>query len=216
MKITKLISLLVLMLTALVAYGQDEYWHQRVTLFDKLPTDSTSIVFLGNSITDGGEFAELFEMDNVLNRGIRSDNIRGVKKRLKQVTSGHPAKIFLLIGVNDIAGSSNVDLLAESYESLVSDIKTQTPATKLYLQGVFPFNNDFKRYKTLFGKEKVRIGLNKRIKQIAQKYGAEYIDLDSVLSDSAGKLKREYTNDGLHLLGPAYKIWVKELMPYVK
>lgn len=31
--------------------AQDDYWHQRVSLFDKLPVTEDDIVFLGNSIT---------------------------------------------------------------------------------------------------------------------------------------------------------------------
>ena len=33
--------------------------------------------------------------------------------------------------------------------------------------------------------------------------------------DEKGNLKKEYTNDGLHLMGPAYLIWRDALLPYV-
>ena len=70
----------------------DEYWDRKTSLFEVLPVRSTDIVFLGNSITDGGEFTELFGMPNILNRGISSDVITGVEKRLTQVTAGQPAR----------------------------------------------------------------------------------------------------------------------------
>ena len=35
------------------------YYHQRVTLFRALPQTKEDIIFLGNSITDGGEWGEL-------------------------------------------------------------------------------------------------------------------------------------------------------------
>jgi hypothetical protein len=47
-----------------VVHGQENfrttYYEQRRTLFESLPNTRNEIVFLGNSITDGGEFTELF------------------------------------------------------------------------------------------------------------------------------------------------------------
>lgn len=194
----------------------DEYWDQKTSLFELLPITENDIVFFGNSITDGGEFAELFEMPNIKNRGIRSDVITGLEKRLSQVTSGHPKKIFLLIGINDVSHGLSIDKLAERYSRLVKKIKEQSPETQLYVQSVMPINNDFKRYKGLFGKEKTILEFNKRIREIAEKEGAEYIDLWPILSDSAGKLKKSYTNDGLHLNGTGYRAWTNGIESYVK
>ncbi|MDE7414226.1 MAG: GDSL family lipase [Muribaculaceae bacterium] len=194
----------------------DEYWDQKVSLFDTLPIYPKDIVFVGNSITDGGHFNELFEMDNVKNRGIRSDGITGVQKRITQVTKGHPRKIFLLIGINDIAGNHSVATLSKRYEELVDSIRSQSPESQLYLQSVMPVNNSFKRYKTLYGKEATIKSFNKEIEKIATRKGAVYIDLWPFLSDSNGRLKREYTNDGLHLKGAGYKAWVKGIEKYVK
>ncbi len=194
----------------------DEYWDQKTSLFEILPIKKSDIVFLGNSITDGGEFNELFNMANIKNRGIRSDQITGVEKRITQVTSGYPAKIFLLIGINDVAQGLSIDRIAERYERLVKKIREQSPDTKLYVQSVMPINNDFNRYKTLSGKEAVVRGLNDRIKKIAASEGAEYIDLWPTLADANGKLKRAFTNDGLHLNGVGYRAWTRAIENKVK
>lgn len=193
----------------------DEYWDQKTSLFELLPIRGNDIVFLGNSITDGGEFNELFEMNNIKNRGIRSDMITGVEKRLGQITSGHPAKIFLLIGINDVSQGLSTDKLAERYDRLVKKIREQSPDTKLYIQSVMPVNNDFNRYKSLKGKEAIIKDFNKRIKIIAEKEGAVYIDLWPALADATGKLKRAYTNDGLHLNGAGYRAWTSSIKNYV-
>lgn len=187
----------------------DEYWDQRVSHFALLPVHENDIVFIGNSITDGGELNELFENERVLNRGIRSDDIPGVIRRLKEVTDGHPKKIFLLIGVNDISHGLSVDTLAARYAKLVNMIRSQTPDTKLYLQSVMPVNNSFKRYKSMRGKEPVIKAFNKKIKEIAESSGSVYVDLWPFLSDDKGNLRREFTNDGLHLTGKGYRAWAK-------
>src|SRR6516162_2990968 len=74
-------------------------WAQRVE------QDQQSVVFLGDSITQGwgdqmgGSFAGV----KVANRGISGDTSRGVLIRLDEdVLSLHPKGVVLLIGTNDI------------------------------------------------------------------------------------------------------------------
>lgn len=195
--------------------AQSEYWHQKVSLYEILPVKQTDIVFLGNSITDGGEFAELFDNSAIKNRGIQSDVISGVRKRLSQITAGHPSKIFLLIGINDISHNLSVTELVSRYESLVKDIRQQSPETDLYIQSVMPINNSFGRYKNLRNKEKTVSSLNMELKKIAERNNATYIDLHPALSDRNGNLRKEFTNDGLHLTGAGYKAWADHIRPYV-
>ena len=194
----------------------DDYWDQKTSLFEILPIGADDIVFLGNSITDGGEFNELFHVDNIKNRGIRSDVITGVEKRLEQVTSGHPKKIFLLIGINDVSHNHSVAELGRRYAALVKKIREQSPDTKLYLQSVMPINSKANRYKSLTGKENVIKGFNREIERIAGEEGAVYIDLWPALSDATGNLKREFTNDGLHLTGSGYKAWTNAIRSFVE
>lgn len=217
MKIARALTLILLLAASCcLPVRADEYWDQKTSLFDVLPVNSDDIVFLGNSITDGGEFAELFDMPNIKNRGIRSDVITGVEKRLTQVTAGHPAKIFLLIGINDVSHGLTVDQLATRYERLVRKIREQTPDTRLYIQSVMPINNDFNRYKNLKGREKVIPALNSRLQTIAAQNGAEYVDLTKALESAPNKLNPKYTNDGLHLNGPGYRAWARAIRNLVK
>lgn len=189
-------------------FARSEYWHQRVTLFDLIPIEPGDIVFLGNSITDGGEFNELFENPSIKNRGISSDVISGVIERLDQVTTNHPSKIFLLIGVNDVSHNLSATQIAKEYEELVKSIRQKAPESKLYIQSLMPINNDFGRYKNLKNKEKVIVDINNLLQDIAERNGAVYVDLWPALAEKkTGKLRREFTNDGLHLLGNGYEAW---------
>lgn len=220
-KLTEAVSLSLMMTVVSVipfnAMARSEYWHQRVTLFNLLPVEKGDIVFLGNSITDGGEFCELFDNPSIKNRGISSDVISGVMERLYQVTDYHPSKIFLLIGINDVSHNLTVDQLASKYEELIKAIRTRSPETTLYVQSLMPINNDFGRYKNLKGKESVIKQLNMRLKEMSKQYGAVYIDLWPALADKkTGKLRREFTNDGLHLLGKGYEAWAEHIRPFVE
>lgn len=82
------------------------FFDQRATLFEVLPTSKKDIIFLGNSITNGGEWAELLDNPHVKNRGISGDRADTMLDRLHVITKGKPAKIFLLIGINDLAAAA--------------------------------------------------------------------------------------------------------------
>ena len=101
-------------------------------------------------------------------------------------------------------------------EKLIVRMKELSPRTEIYLQSMLPINNDFRRYKAMLGKEQVIADCNVRFKAIAEKHGATWIDLYSIFADSEGKMPRRYTNDGLHLLGPAYLVWRDAIAKYVK
>lgn len=218
--IRRSVGVAAMMLSAMIipsyAEAETNYWHQRVSLFDQLPIAESDIVFVGNSITDGGEFTELLGQENVLNRGIIGDVIGGVHKRINQVTKYQPAQIFLLIGINDVSHGLSVKKMADQYEALVKDIRTSCPNTQLFIESVLPINNDFKQYKNLKGREHILLPLNAEIKKIAEKYGCTYIDLWNDFADeNTGKMMKKYTNDGLHLNGQGYRVWAEKIKPYL-
>lgn len=221
MRLARFISTGIILLSAAcqtVVFPSDrsEYWHQRVSLFEKLPISSSDIVFLGNSITDGGEFTEMLGDLSVKNRGINSDDILGVTERIGSIVDGKPQKIFLLIGINDISHNLSVNEMARLYENLVKIIKERTPDTELYIQSVMPINNDFKRYRNLFGKGKVLKELNLSLGEIAKRYNATYIDLwDALVLPGSDKLNPDFTNDGLHLMGEGYLRWIELIKNYI-
>lgn len=193
----------------------NELYYQRASLFNELGTDSTSIVFFGNSLTHGCEWHELLRNPNVLNRGINGDIVQGLDERLEGVVKGHPAKIFLLVGANDVSHDLTADSIATAVENLVARIQTESPTTKIYLQSLLPINNSFGRYRKLAGKEQVIRDINARLQPMAERRGITWINLHSAFCDSQGNLRADLTNDGLHLLAPGYLIWREIVLPYV-
>lgn len=192
----------------LEAGAYTRYWHQKSTLYDKLSLRPGDIVFFGNSITDGGEFDELFGNEKVKNRGISGDVVAGLRERLHQAVDNGPSKIFILIGINDIANGLSPAEIAAQYDLLLAEMRRAAPRTEIYVQSVMPIDNDFQVYGRLNGKEALVTELNALLEPLAAKHGAVYVDLWPALADPAtGKIKKEFTNDGLHLLGAGYKAW---------
>lgn len=187
---------------------QRPYYEQRVTLFRALPKVKNALIFIGNSITDGGEWQELLNCKKCLNRGSSGDISFGVNARLNDVLKDKPQKIFLLIGINDLSRGVPNDLIINNYKTFVNRTKAQSPKTEIYLQSILPVNTTFRKFTDNI--EKNIVVLNNAMREIAQNtQGVTYIDLYSKFSDSEGKLNKKYTNDGLHLLGEGYILWAK-------
>lgn len=192
-----------------------ELWGQRATIFEALPVDTNDIVMLGNSLTHGCEWHELLGMPNVLNRGIIGDVIEGIRLRIDPILNGHPKKIFLLSGVNDVSHNLSADSIAIAMGELIDYIRTRSPQTRLYVQSMLPINNSFGRYKNLKDKEQVIRDANALVAAMSQDKGFTWIDLYTAVADKEGNLRKDLTNDGLHLLAPGYRIWADIIRPYI-
>ncbi len=192
------------------------FYYQRATLFEELPVTSSDIIFLGNSITNGGEWAELFDNPHVKNRGISGDVCMGVYDRLDAILKGSPAKIFLLIGINDVDRGASADTTVERIGMIVDKIRKDSPSTKIYLQSVLPVSDHYKMFNGHTSCWQVVPEINKGLVRLAADRRVKYIDLYShFIDNTTGKMNIEYTNDGLHLLGKGYKKWVGIVKPYV-
>lgn len=194
----------------------DVYYARRATLFDLLPVYSSDIIMLGNSLTDGAEWNELFDNCHVKNRGIVGDIIPGFFERLEPILKGQPRKIFIMGGVNDISHGVSDDSIVSAMTQVVTTIQARCPKTEIYVQSMLPFNNDVRLWKLLKGREQVVVDGNKGLESMCQRLGVTFINLYPIFVGENGKMKPEYTNDGLHLMGGAYLIWRDALLPYIR
>lgn len=224
MKLNSLLIFSLLCCATLISLSEDTcaqtskhttYYDQRASLFDELPTSRKDIIFLGNSITDGGEWSELFQNKHCKNRGISGDVCDGVLDRLATITKGRPAKIFLMVGINDLGRGGLPDTIAMKTRQIVRRIKTESPRTKVYIQSVLPTNDHY----GLFGGHTARWKdipvTNELLRHVAEEEGVTYIDLFSLFADEDGKMNINYSNDGLHLTGKGYTVWRDAVKSYL-
>lgn len=191
------------------------FYEQRATHFEQLSISPLDIVFVGNSITNGGEWHEIFNNKNIKNRGISGDIAEGLYDRLGTILEGEPHKIFLMIGINDIAKNNSIDSIVFNIEKSISKIHEESPNTTIYLQSVLPINPDFGMFSQHMKPDMI-IKLNTELEKLADRSSSVYINLYShFVIDGTTKMKPEYTNDGLHLLGAGYQKWREILSPYI-
>lgn len=191
------------------------YYHQRWSLFQSMPQSKDDIIFAGNSITDGSEWGELFNDKRIKNRGISGDITAGVIHRLDEIVKRKPAKVFLMIGTNDLARGISADSVVRNILIISSYLKQESPSTSLYVQSILPVNNVFGKFGGHTGNgAKINL-VNERLKENAGSADYTFIDLHTAFADEQGKLNAQLTNDGLHLKGEAYLLWKHLLFPYV-
>jgi lysophospholipase L1-like esterase len=176
-------------------------------LFKSFSNSPDDIIFLGNSITAGVDWMELLGKNTVRNRGISGDITYGVLERLDEVTEGKPAKVFILIGINDISRNIPDSLILQNYQKIILRIKQESPRTKIYFHTLMPVNNEFTQFKNHYNKDEHILFINQELKKLAAKEKIELIDLYPHFLNADKKLNKEYTVDGLHLNAAGYKVW---------
>lgn len=187
------------------------YYDQKLSMFDAMESEKNVIVWIGDSITDGAEWSELFKGKKTANRGISSDITYGVLNRIYNIKKLKPQKAFVMIGINDIARNIPDSLIINNYNRIIDSFLIYMPNTKLYMQSLLPTNNNFTNFKNHQNKTNHIININKALQEICLKKNITFINLYDDFLDIDGKLNVLYTNDGLHLTGEGYKLWKKIL-----
>ena len=129
--------------------------------------------------------------------------------RLHQILPGRPAKLFLLIGVNDVSHDLSTDSIVYRIDQTLTRIQKESPETKVYLQSLLPINESFNRYKRLTNKTYQIPEINARLETLAKEKKITFINLYPLFTEKGTNvLKKELTYDGLHLNDEGYKVWV--------
>lgn len=188
---------------------------QKLAQFRSYPNSTSDIVFLGNSIMDYTDWNELLQLNQAKNRGISGDISFGILERLDEVTEGKPAKVFILIGINDIARNIPDSILLNNYKKIIHRIKVESPGTKIYFNTLFPVNNTFTE-RNHFNKDGHIHYVNSELKKMGAAEKITVIDIHPHFLDEDKRLDKKYTYDGLHPNHEGYLKWATILQPFVK
>ena len=194
-----------------VTQPSSSYWRERTSLFRTF-THQPQVVMIGDSLTDGAEWAEMFPQQDIVNRGIDSDTTEGVLARLGDIVAVKPRQAFVMIGINDFADAHReVDAVFASYRSIVS--RLDQGGVKVTVQSTLPCNVAKAAWKSC-------AALNPRIRQLNTRLASlasarvRFVDLWPLLAAN-GELSSHYTYDGVHLNGEGYRQWQRGIAPFM-
>lgn len=178
----------------------------RQSQFTTLPPARADVIFVGDSITQGGIWNEWFPSLVTINRGIDGNTTAHVMERLDSIAAS-ARHVFVLIGTNDLTMGVREDEIVANVRTIVTHIQTTVDGAHVTLQSVMPRRSRFTA--------RLR-SLNARYVALAAELGVDYLDLWPVLADAHDELDHSLTLDGLHLNGPGYERWVEVLRPIIE
>lgn len=186
------------------------------------------ILFAGSSLMEQFPVNELL-MDlevplTVYNRGVGGFTTQEFAAALDVcVFPLKPRHIFLNIGTNDLNGPDyELSGLIQRYEGILREIREKLPRTGLTLLAYYPVNPQV-GMKNPWGAEVFQYRTNARIaeanravKELAERMGAAYLDVNAGITDGDGDLKAEYTVEGMHIYGDGYFQVLQALLPALR
>jgi len=186
------------------------YWDEKKSFFDAFGSYA-SVVMIGDSLTDGAEWREVFPGVAVVNRGVDGDTTAGVLRRMESITSARARKAFIMIGINDFKEGRSVDAALQDYRSIVSRLSES--GMKVYIQSTLACNEAKAEWISCAAIQGKIRDLNRRLAGLASAR-VTFIDINAGLSGPGG-LKPELTYDGVHLNGEGYRIWRDAISKFV-
>jgi lysophospholipase L1-like esterase len=187
-------------------------WSERRSAWAQhVQQDQNSLVFLGDSITQGwgdqmgGSFAGV----KVANRGISGDTTRGVLIRLDEdVLAMHPIGVVLLIGTNDLEEGADPETIVENLRLILARLKQFAHTVPVVLCQVFPSSETKKRPA-------------EKIKKLNQAYAAAvrgnpqvtFVETWPLFANVEGNARPEEFPDLLHPNKIGYTKWAAAIRP---
>ena len=186
----------------------------------------------GQIVFTGSSLMEMFPINQLLTEHGDSTVIynRGVGGFLSHellaaidvcVIDLQPSKVFMNIGTNDLSRSSiPICEMSHNYDRILSKIEYAVPGVKIYLMAYYPVNaeaasEEMKECLKIRTNEKIQAA-NAEVKRLAEQHGQRYIDINRNLQDAQGRLKAEYTIEGMHIREAGYRAVYEDIMAFVK
>lgn len=217
--------LLVVLLFGFIIYHFTDFNHKKVEVkiktIEKTGVDD-NYLFLGDSITDFYDLEKFYPDMPVVNSGISGHTTQDILNDMEnRVYKYNPSKVFIVIGINDLAREVKVDDIVNNIKKIVNNIQDNRPYCEIFLESVYPVNrtDDDKIDKGVVTEkrknEDVR-EINQKLKEFSKEEKITYIDMYSILKDDNDNLKIEYTTEGLHVSEEGYKVITEEIKKYLK
>lgn len=165
------------------------------------------IIFLGDSITEGCDWSNLFRDSRIRNHGIGGDTSEGILNRLSPILDSRPRQIFIMAGINNLWDGMPVETITANFRQILVQCKSKSPTTQVIIQSVLPMNRTWSSTPERIPIVNAAVvALNTSLQALVHEFHCYYVDIHSLFLNE-GQLDARYTYDGLHLNASAYKVW---------
>lgn len=170
-------------------------------------------VFLGDSLTESFDLQKHFGRNDLRNRGMSGDLTDHILYRLEEITNARPAKVFLMIGINDVYQGYEPENILANITKMLKAFKEKTPGTRLFVQSILPINHHKLFIEKTVNAEIYRI--NHRLKSICESNQVTFLDFHADFLNNLGEMDDKFTYDGVHLSEAGYILWSELLQSYL-
>lgn len=131
-----------------------------------------------------------------------------------------PRKVFINIGTNDLSdGNVSLEEVMSNYDKIITQIEQQLPGVIIYMMAYYPINyeaatEEMKPCLLIRTNEKINKA-NEMVAALAAKHKQRFINVNAPLTDELGRLKAEYTIEGMHIKPEGYRAIFEDVMRYV-
>ena len=186
------------------------------------------VLFVGSRLMEQFpiyEFLQDFDLPcKIYNRGVGGFTTQELLEAMDVcVYDLRHAHVFINIGTNDLNGPDyRQEELIQRYAQILRGIREHLPETKLYLLAYYPVNtvvgSRIPYMKAVMEhRTNARIqAANGAVRDLAEQFGAEFLDLNGPLYDERGELKAEYTIEGMHMYANGYQPILEQLLPLLE
>lgn len=197
----------------------EQHDYERMRQFAGETVTPGGIVLLGSSHLEWYDTKRFLPGRNIVNRGIVSDRLgigpRGILRRLDlSVFRCAPGFILFENGANDLGelwrnGEPPMDAIIDAYERVLMALRERLPRVPLLVVNVLPTTGPYAGLNPFVRQ------LNPHVARLADAYGCAHLDFHNVVVSDAGELRRDLTEDGLHLNDAGYALFTERLQPYL-
>lgn len=164
------------------------------------------ILLIGDSITDAFDTASNLPEYDIVNKGVYGNSTTETIDLLnEEFFASHPSVVFILIGTNDLVRDRSDDFIIDNIKCIAERTLELNGPSSIYITSILPVRD-------IENRSNIRIlRLNELLRKLCVRKNYTYFDLAAYFTDEEGKLKAEYTEDGLHLTAKAYEKWTEIL-----
>ena len=179
----------------------------------------------GQIVFTGSSLMEMFPVEKfaaeegpdfpiVYNRGVGGWRTEEMLACLNEmVIDLQPRRVFINIGTNDLSDAAvTIDALIGRYEDILARIEAAVPGVEIVMMAYYPINYDaadegMKACLRIRTNERIREA-NRAVEALSHRRGHRFINVNAPLTDDQGRLKAEYTIEGMHIREEGYRaIW---------